>query len=99
MRLDKLVKSFKKNKNSKKKPWVDRELSGLTKTVIKLGSALKKQPLVQLKNNFLKYSKECKKVIKRKRNQHRKELFDKLMNLRETDPKVNSTGNLKNFKI
>jgi hypothetical protein len=59
----KLVKSFKKNKNSKKKPWVDRELSGLTKTVIKLGSALKKQPLVQLKNNFLKYSKECKKLI------------------------------------
>ena len=38
----KLVKSFKKNKNSKKKPWVDRELSDLKKTVIQLGSALKK---------------------------------------------------------
>ena len=40
----KLVKSFKKNKNSKKKSWVDRELSDLKKTVIQLGSALKKQP-------------------------------------------------------
>ena len=50
---------------------------------------MKKQPFnLQLKNNFLKYSKECKKkLIKRKRNEHRKELFDKLMNLRETDPK------------
>jgi RAB protein geranylgeranyltransferase component A len=40
----KWVKSFKKNKNSKKKSWVDRELSDLKKTVIQLGSALKKQP-------------------------------------------------------
>jgi hypothetical protein len=53
----KLVKFFKKNKNSKQKPWVDRELSDLKKTVIQLGSALKKQPFnLQLKNNSLKYS-------------------------------------------
>ena len=30
----KLVKSFKKNKNSKNKPWVDRKLSDLKKTVV-----------------------------------------------------------------
>lgn len=60
----KFVKSFKKNKNSKKKTWIDRELSDLKKTVIQLGSALKKQPFnIQLKNNFLKYSKECKKNL------------------------------------
>ena len=34
--------------------------------------------------------------MKRTRNQHRKELFDRLMNLRETDPKLET---FKNFKI
>ena len=45
----KLVKTFKKRRN-KKKPWVDRELSDLKRTVIQLGSMLKKQPF----NNQLK---------------------------------------------
>jgi hypothetical protein len=59
-----LVKSFKKNKNSKKKPCVDKELSDLKKTVIKLGSVLKKQPFnLKLKNKSLKYSEECSKLI------------------------------------
>jgi hypothetical protein len=49
---------------------------------------LKKQPFnLNLKNNFLTRSKECKKLIKKKTKQYKKELFDKLSALRDTDPK------------
>ena len=77
-----------KKKKKKKKPWTDNELKDLRKTVSRLGNLLKYDPFNQnLKNQFFKYSKDCKKLIKKKSQQYRKELFDKLLNLKDTDPK------------
>ena len=63
-------------------------MTDLKKTVSQLGNLLKKQPFnLNLKNNFLTRSKECKKLTKKKTKQYKKELFDKLSALRDTDPK------------
>jgi hypothetical protein len=84
----KIIRCFKKKISKKKKPWVDRELTDLKKTVSQLGNLLKKQPFnLNLENNLLTRSKECKKLIKKKTKQYKKELFDKLSALRDTDPK------------
>ena len=40
-----------------------------------------------LRHNFLKHCKQCKKLIKKKRNLFSKEIFDKLSTLRDSDPK------------
>ena len=83
-----IVKPFRKQKSCKNKPWADRELADLKKTVFKLGSALKKQPYdLHIKNSFLKYSKDCKKLTKKKIHLYKKQLFDKLLELRNSDPK------------
>ena len=86
VRACKILKTGKKKK--KKKPFIDNELKDLKKTVSRLGNLLKNDPYNQnLKNQFLKHSKDCKKLIKKKSQQYRKELFDKLLNLKDSDPK------------
>ena len=84
----KLVKIQKKKKTRKKKPWQDSKLLDLKKTVIHYGNLLQKQPFnLTLRASFFKYSKDCKKLIKKKKRLYKNELFDKLLNLRDEDPK------------
>ncbi|CAC5381278.1 unnamed protein product [Mytilus coruscus] len=84
MRSCKIIKSFRK----KKKPWEDRELADVKKTVSNLAKLLRINPnYLNLRNNFLDHCKLCKKLIKRKKNQFKKEIFSKLSALRDTDPK------------
>ena len=79
---------FRKKKHKKKKLWVDSEVRDLKKTVLGLGHKLQQQPFNrQLKSSFFKYSKDLKKMIKRKKYLYQKSIYDKLINWRETDPK------------
>ncbi|CAG2204105.1 unnamed protein product [Mytilus edulis] len=88
MRSCKIIKSFRKKKLKKKKPWEDRELADVKKTVSNLAKLLRINPYnLNLRNNFLGHCKLCKKLIKRKKNQFEKEIFSQLSALRDTDPK------------
>ena len=88
VRSCKTIKTIKKKKKKKKKPWNDNELSDLRKTISSLGNLLKKDPYNQeLRTRFLKCSKDCKKLIKKKTQLYKKEIFEKLLNLKESDPK------------
>ncbi|CAC5389184.1 unnamed protein product [Mytilus coruscus] len=88
MRSCKIIKSFCKKKLKKKKPWEDRELADVKKTVSNLAKLLRINPYnLNLRNNFLGHCKLCKKLIKRKKNKFKKEIFSKLSALRDTDPK------------
>ncbi|CAC5379711.1 unnamed protein product [Mytilus coruscus] len=88
MRSCKIIKSFCKKKLKKKKPWEDRELADVKKTVSNLAKLLQINPYnLNLRNNFLGHCKLCKKLIKRKKIQFKKEIFSKLSALRDTDPK------------
>lgn len=42
---------------------------------------------LQVRHNFFKHSKDLKRMIKRKKYLFKKDLFDKLLNWKETDPK------------
>ena len=53
-----------KKKVQKKKPWIDTEFKDLKKTVLNLGSEVKKQPFnLQLRVNYFIYCKELKKML------------------------------------
>ncbi|CAC5362708.1 unnamed protein product [Mytilus coruscus] len=68
MRSCKIIKSFRKKKLKKKKPWEDRELADVKKTVSNLAKLLRINPYnLNLRNNFLGHCKLCKKLIKRKK--------------------------------
>ena len=88
VRSCKTIKTFKKKKKKKKKPWNDNELLDLRKSVSRLGNLLKNDPYNnELRTRFLKCSKDCKKLIKKKTQLYKKEIFDKLLKLKESDPK------------
>ena len=60
----------------------------MKKTVTNLGIELKKQPFnLNLKSKFYKHCKELKKLTKQKKYIYKKDLFDKLLHWKETDPK------------
>ncbi|CAC5391085.1 unnamed protein product [Mytilus coruscus] len=57
MRSCKIIKSFRKKKLKKKKPWEDRELADVKKTVSNLAKLLRINPYnLNLRNNFLGHS-------------------------------------------
>jgi hypothetical protein len=58
-----------KKKIKKKKPWIDTEFKDLMKTVLNLGSEVKKQPFnLQLRVNYFTHCKKLKKMDKNKKN-------------------------------
>ena len=79
---------FNKKKVKKKKSWIDTEFKDLKKTVLDLGSEVKKQRFnLQLRVNYFTHCKKLKKKVKNKKYQFTKGLYEKLLNWKETDPK------------
>ena len=79
---------YRHTKPRKKKPWSDQELKDLKKTVADLGKKMRQHPYnVQIRSSFFKYSMDLKKMVKRKKYLFKKEIFDKLLNWQEKDPK------------
>jgi hypothetical protein len=59
---------LKKKNVKKKKPWIDTEFKDLKKTVLDLGSEVKKQPFnLQLRVNYFTHCKKLKKKVKNKK--------------------------------
>ena len=79
-----------KIKKLNKKPWVDNEVMevrDLKKIINKYGIKLRQNPFdLNTKNSFYKYCKELKKLVKKKKLIYKRELFEKLTHLQETDP-------------
>ena len=79
---------LKSTKHKKKKPWSDQELKDLKKTVAELGKQMRQHPYdLQIRSSFFKYSKDLKKMVKRKKYLFKKDIFDKLLKWQEKDPK------------
>ena len=77
-----------KKKRKPKKVWLDNEVRDMKKTVAELGKQMGSQPFnLQLRHNFFLFSKKLKKLVKRKKYLFKKNIFDKLIEWKETDPK------------
>ena len=76
-----------KSKRLNKKPWADNEIRELKKTINIYGDKLRKNPFdLNIKNTFYKHCKELKKLVKKKKILFKKDLFEKLTVLQESDP-------------